>query len=251
MSPAEPAVDRRIVLCSDWHLPPQQTEQTAFFERFVDAVCRDAARLFVVGDLFRAWVGPKHAVRPGHAAVLDALRRLAGSGTAVTVLRGNRDFLLDRRALDPFELELGGDAWRGELGGKTAFLSHGDELCEDDRLHKFLRAVTGHPPVSSMAKRMPLCAADGVAGFYRWLSDRRRARRKTRRLQPSDRKLRAEFERGTDLIVIGHWHEAEMRRGALGLAGKTLVRLGECTESRASYAELVGGSVELKSFPGL
>jgi len=250
LSPAETDPDRPIILVSDWHLPPEHTAQAEFFVRFCQEVCQGARQVFVLGDLFQAWVGPKHAARPGHARVLETLERLAGSGTTVVLLRGNRDFLLDRKVTRRYGLELAGDAWCGELSGKRYRLSHGDEVCEDDRLHKFLRAVTGHPPLSTLAKLAPLSAGDAVARFYRRLSDRRRTRRKTRKLEPSADRLRAEFDAGPDVIVIGHWHEPRLQTDAFGLAGKTFVMLGECTEVQASYAEILGEAIRLKTFPG-
>ncbi|MFH1730916.1 MAG: hypothetical protein ABIF82_04595, partial [Planctomycetota bacterium] len=199
---------------------------------------------------FNAWVGPRHVAASGHAAALDALKRLADSGTNVILLRGNRDFLLDRRTVRPYGLELSPHGWRGETGGKTVILSHGDELTEDDRLHKFARTLTGNFPVSTFVKMMPLCASGMLAAGYRRLSAHRRSRRKQKKLRPDERLVRAEFDAGADIVVIGHWHEPGIETDAFGLTGKTFVMLGDCTEAAASYAELSGGTVNLQRFPG-
>ena len=116
---SEATADNRVIFVSDWHMPPERTAHTDFFIRFLDEVCTGAERLFVLGDLFNAWVGPRHTGMPGHAAALDALKRLANSGTNVVLLRGNRDFLLDRRTLRPYGLELSPRPWRGEAGGRA------------------------------------------------------------------------------------------------------------------------------------
>jgi len=246
---SEAAADSRVIFVSDWHMPPERTAHTDFFIRFLGEVCAGAERLFVLGDLFNAWVGPRHVVTSGHAAALDALERLADSGTNVVVLRGNRDFLLDRRTLRPYGLELSPHRWRGEAGGKRLVLTHGDELTEDDRLHKAARAVTGNFPVSTFVKLLPLCASGMLAAGYRWLSAHRRSRRKRKKLRPDERLVRAEFDAGAEIVVIGHWHEPGIETDAFGFDGKTFVMLGDCTEAAASYAELCGGAVELKQFP--
>lgn len=239
----------RIIFVSDWHLPAEQTVQTDFFVRFTREVCAGAARVFVLGDLFGAWVGPKHAVRPGHVAIFEALGELAASGTRVTIARGNRDFLLDRKTIARYGLELAPDVWRGDLPPGTTRLSHGDELTEDDRLHKTLRAVIGNFPVSTFVKMMPLGVSDALADAYRWLSARRRSRRKRKMLRPSAGAVRAEFESGIDLVVIGHWHEPAIETDAYSMPGKTFVMLGECTDVSASYAEISDGAIQLKRFP--
>ncbi len=240
----------RVIFVSDWHLPPEHTAKTDAFVRFVDEVCANAARVFVLGDLFNAWVGPRHVVMPGHAAALDALKRLAESGAKVVVLRGNRDFLLDQRTLRPYGLELSPGAWRGEAGGKNLMLSHGDELTENDRLHKFGRAVMGNFPVSTFVKLTPLCVSWMMAAWCRWVSMKRRTRRKRKKLQPAERRVRAEFEAGADIVVIGHWHEAKLKTDAFEQAGKTFVMLGECTESGGVYAELSDGTIKLVRITG-
>ncbi len=237
-----------MILVADWHLPAHRTAHTDFFLRFVNDVCRGAEHVFVLGDLFEAWVGPRHVARPGHRAALEALSQLAASGTKVTLLRGNRDFLLDRRTVRRFGLALAKDGWRGELMGRRVRLTHGDELTEGDGLHKALRAITGNFPVSTLVKAMPLAASDVLAGAYRWLSDRRHSLRARKLLRPAPQAVRDEFASGTELLVIAHWHEPGVHTNVFG--GKTLVMLGECTEREASYAEFTRGGVELKSFPG-
>ncbi len=249
MNPSEDTFSNRVVFVSDWHLPPEHTAQTDFFVRFAEEVCKGADRLFVLGDLFAAWVGPKHISRAGHAPVLEALRRLASSGPTVTVLWGNRDFLLDSKVTQQYGLELAGDVWRGRLGGKRARLSHGDELTEDDRLHKALRAAIGNFPISTLVKAMPTGISGVLAGAHRWLSSERRTRRKRKNLRPAESVMRADFESGTDLIVIAHWHEPSIQADAFGMPGKTLVRLGECTDTEAVYAEMTDETIQLKHFP--
>jgi|GEM_PF-2734954 len=239
----------RIIIVSDWHLPAERTAQTDFFARFTREVCAGAARVFVLGDLFGAWVGPKHATRPGHVAAFEALAELAASGTKVVIARGNRDFLLDRKTLARHGLELAPDVWRGDLPPGAARLSHGDELTENDRLHKTLRAVIGNFPISTFVKMMPLGVSDALADAYRWLSARRRSRRKRKMLRPSARAVRAEFESGSALVVIGHWHQPAIETDAYGMPGKTFVMLGECTDASAGYAEISGGAVRLREFP--
>jgi UDP-2,3-diacylglucosamine hydrolase len=240
----------RCIVFSDWHLPPDKTDKTDAFARFVDAVCSGARRVFILGDLFDAWVGPRHVRLPGHALALEALGRLTEAGIRVTVLRGNRDFLLDAATLRPYGLEFAGWTWRGELSGRPARLSHGDELTENDRLHKAAKAVCSHVPVAPLVKLAPLALSGRLAGAYRWISARRRTRRKRRQLEPSRDRMRALFEGGTDLLVLGHWHRAERVTDAAGLPGKLLVRLGECTESVASYACIEGDAFRLETFPG-
>lgn len=247
MSPAE--TNANAVFTADWHLPAEHTEHTEFFGRFLDEVCSNAPRLFILGDLFNAWVGPRDAARPGHKAVLEALARLADGGTRVTVLRGNRDFLLDRKIARSYRFKLGSNVWRGSLAGLAIRASHGDELSRNDRFHKTARYLCEHFPLSTLVKAAPLWLSDKLADGYRGAANLRHSRRKRTKVEPDTARLRAEFESGTDAVVIGHWHRPELQTDALGLTGKTLVRLGECTDRRASYARPSGNTFKLCTFP--
>ena len=67
-------------------------------ERFANwlRALEDVPRVVILGDLFDAWVGPSHLRLPAARAVCELLAELPRRGTALEVLHGNRDFLLDR-----------------------------------------------------------------------------------------------------------------------------------------------------------
>ena len=81
---------------SDLHLAPERPGTIALFLDFLNSRARQAARLFILGDLFDAWIGDDDDT-PTHRAVIDALRGLSDSGTACALMHGNRDFLIGRR----------------------------------------------------------------------------------------------------------------------------------------------------------
>src|SRR5690606_2348354 len=78
---------------SDLHLDPERPAITELFGRFVDGEARGADALYILGDLFEAWVGDDGPSQTGAfgAAKLCGLR---DSGVPVHFIRGNRDFLL-------------------------------------------------------------------------------------------------------------------------------------------------------------
>jgi UDP-2,3-diacylglucosamine hydrolase len=78
---------------ADLHLDPERPAITALFGRFIEEEAADADALYILGDLFEAWVGDDDPSDAG-AFVADKLRALAASGVPVHFIRGNRDFLL-------------------------------------------------------------------------------------------------------------------------------------------------------------
>lgn len=238
----------KAIFFADWHLIPEASPQTQFFCKFVDSVCADATRVFVLGDLFYAWVGPKHASRPGHLTALNKLAELA-KHCPVTIIKGNRDFLLDKPTLDKFGLELSGEAWQGQILGTDFYLTHGDRL-STDWLHKLVRGITGNFPTSTALKTMPVAVSDKCAATLRFLSKKRRGDEKApAKYQPAEPFVREIFKTA-DVLIIGHWHQTQFISEPYGLKGKTFVRLGECCFDTASYAVMDERGIRLEQFKG-
>jgi len=78
---------------SDLHLDPERPEVTRLFGDFIDGEARGADALYILGDLFEAWVGDDDPAEIG-AFVADRLRTLSDAGVPVFFQHGNRDFLV-------------------------------------------------------------------------------------------------------------------------------------------------------------
>jgi UDP-2,3-diacylglucosamine hydrolase len=103
-----------------------------------------ADQLYILGDLFEAWVGDDDD-EPAYQPVIAALRRLQAAGVPSFFMHGNRDFLIGSEfaaatgcgLLDEFEVI--------ELAGSRVLLTHGDLLCTDDHRYMALRQLVRSP----------------------------------------------------------------------------------------------------------
>src|SRR3546814_10926517 len=77
---------------SDLHLDPSRPEITRLFGDFLDGQARGAEALYILGDLFEAWVGDDDPSETG-AFVAERLKALSDSGVPVAFLHGTRYFL--------------------------------------------------------------------------------------------------------------------------------------------------------------
>lgn len=128
---------------ADLHLDPAEKRLTALALRFLKQA-RGRQHLYILGDLFEYWLGDE-ASMPMYRNVLDALQQLNASGCEITVMLGNRDFLLGNAfAARTGATVVAEDEWVIELGGTRVLLMHGDTLCSDDtdyqRFRRSLRA---------------------------------------------------------------------------------------------------------------
>ena len=221
----------RRLFVSDVHLTPRRPERTAQFLSLLARETPRADELYLLGDLFDFWVGPKHLEAPDYRDVLDALRRATRAGLRAWFLLGNRDFyMLGFEDATGVRVVPGRTEHEIASGGRRAHLCHGEYLEGRRgfwiRVQEFIRS----PRVERFYTRLPACLALGGAQFYRWVSERRflpRRRRPPRSVTLSEAILEERFRAGADVIVCGHVHRAARKTYLVDGREKLLLTLGD------------------------
>ena len=126
--------ERESQMVGDHRVPAVTTER---FLRFLDRIATDGNALYILGDLFDAWIGDD-AAQPAYGRIVDALNRLS---MPIYLLHGNRDFLLDQQFCRATSAQLLEDPTTIEVMGATVLISHGDLFCTDDVEYQQGRAV--------------------------------------------------------------------------------------------------------------
>ena len=133
-----------VLFISDLHLHAGEAETTGRFIEFIAGPARAARALYILGDLFEAWIGDDDD-DPRVAPIVDALHGLTAAGVPCALMHGNRDFLLGRQFCEMTGCRLLGDYERVALFGQHVLLTHGDLLCSDDTRYMTLRAELRSP----------------------------------------------------------------------------------------------------------
>jgi UDP-2,3-diacylglucosamine hydrolase len=142
---------------SDLHLDPERPAATELFGRFLKGEARDADALYILGDLFEAWVGDDDP-SPAGTFVATRLRALADSGVPVFFIRGNRDFLLGQEYAQRAGMAILPDPAVAMIEGEPTLILHGDLLCTDDTAYQQFRAQTRDPRWQCDFLAQPLAA---------------------------------------------------------------------------------------------
>ncbi len=142
---------------SDLHLDPERPDITALFGRFIDDEARHADALYILGDLFEAWVGDDDP-SPAGALVAEKLHALTASGVPVFFMRGNRDFLVGETYAQRCGMHLLDDPCVVTLYGIPTLISHGDLLCTDDLAYQQFRSQSRNPQWQAQFLSQPLQA---------------------------------------------------------------------------------------------
>ena len=143
---------------SDLHLA---AERPRIIEQFFDFLTRQAqgsAALYVLGDLFEYWAGDDDADDPLNRSVSSAFARLAGNGTALYFMHGNRDLLVGEAFARRSGAQLLQDPALIDLHGTRTLLMHGDTLCTDDVEYQKFRAYAHDPQNQARFLSQPIAA---------------------------------------------------------------------------------------------
>ena len=129
---------------SDLHLDAERPQVTELFGRFLREEARGADALYILGDLFEAWVGDDDPSETG-AFVARELKALSDGGVPVYFVRGNRDFLVGDDYARRAGMAILPDPTVVVLYGQPTLLMHGDTLCTDDLAYQQFRAQVRNP----------------------------------------------------------------------------------------------------------
>lgn len=159
---------------SDLHLDDARPRTTSLFLEFLRDQAAQAEALYILGDLFEAWVGDDEGSALADS-VRSALHELRQSGVPVFFLRGNRDFLIGMRFAEQTGVTLLPDPCVISLYDVPTLLMHGDLLCSEDLAYQAFRAQVRNPAWQENFLAQPLAARQAFAAQARAASQRHQA----------------------------------------------------------------------------
>ena len=213
---------------SDLHLDAERPAMTELFGRFLHDEARRSDALYILGDLFEAWVGDDDPSGTG-AVVAAGLRALSDAGTPVYFIHGNRDFLLGQAYARRAGMAILPDPSVVLLYGKPALLMHGDTLCTDDTAYQAFRAQTRNPQWQAQFLAQPLAARLAFAHAARAASEThqnglRAAGTMDSITDVAPAAVEAVLARfGIDTLILGHTHRPAVH--ALQAGGRACRRI--------------------------
>lgn len=205
----------------------------------------DVSQLFLVGDVFDAYIEYRRLVPKGVVRFQALLAEWVDRGVPVTYLVGNHD----PWHLDYFEQELGvrvvSDDLLEPLEDTLVYVTHGDGIPPSSPLYRRVKPWLRHPLCVRLYRT--LLPADAGLGLARWVNRRLHSdpHDPVKVCALRDRARRLLSERAADAVVMGHTHVPELRRWADG----TYVNLGSWYEQR-TFARLEGGDCHLFRWNG-
>lgn len=150
---------------SDLHLNEHEPHTFELFRYFLEVHAPEADALYILGDLFDAWIGDDD-LTAFHQTVMALIRKTAAR-IPVYFMAGNRDFLISHAFAKATGITLLQEPLCINLGGTNTLLLHGDSLCTHDKRYQRFRRWTHYPLVQALFLKLPL-------PFRRWIAKRLR-----------------------------------------------------------------------------
>jgi UDP-2,3-diacylglucosamine hydrolase len=215
---------------ADLHLDPRRPTVLDAFVRWLEGIVPDLGALYILGDLFEAWIGDD-ASDPVFDPLLDRLAGLARDHHPLYFMPGNRDFLvgdaLARRAgwtaLD--------EPARIQCYGTLVGLLHGDTFCTEDHAYQAFRAQVRNRAWQQQFLSRPPAERRAMAVAAREASQQHNAQAADFLMDVTPEAI-DEFMRRENLscLIHGHTHRPAIHHWILDNVPRTRIVLGDWYE---------------------
>jgi UDP-2,3-diacylglucosamine hydrolase len=161
--------DKKIYFISDFHLGAPDYASSLVREKkivqFLDEAKKDAAIIFIVGDLFDFWYEYRTVVPKGYVRILGKMAELTDSGIPIHFFVGNHDMWMKGYFEKELNIPVYFEPKEFEFNGKTFLIGHGDGLGPGDHGYKFIRKVFRNPFCQWLFGILPPSAGVGLANY--------------------------------------------------------------------------------------
>jgi UDP-2,3-diacylglucosamine hydrolase len=233
---------------SDLHLTEERPEANERFISFLEAKARAADALYILGDFFEYWIGDDDLAEPFNAVIAGLLKDLTGRGVQLSLMHGNRDFLIGERFCAATGAQLLDDPTLAEIGGLKTLLMHGDTLCTDDLEYQAWRRKARSPEFQAQFLAKSLAERRRAIVQMREKSKQVVQEKTAEIMDVNDDAVRQALRRhGVRRLIHGHTHRPG--RHALDVDGQRCERwVLPDWYGRGGYIEVAGAEPRLVRF---
>jgi UDP-2,3-diacylglucosamine hydrolase len=196
---------------SDLHLERIESSITNIFTEFLDDLNQNDS-LYILGDLFESWIGDDNVTELSQY-ISDRLLSLSERNISVAIMHGNRDFLIGEDFCKASSIELINDPRIIEIDTKRIMLTHGDELCTDDKEYQAFRSVVRNPLWQKDFLNFPISKREKIAGEAKDASKDSKENKAMEIMDVNtDAVLKTFNDHPIEIMVHGHTHRPNIHK---------------------------------------
>lgn len=215
---------------SDLHLSATKPHLSHLFLKFLKGDAKKADALYILGDLFEAWIGDDNP-DPHNSAIINALAEFSDNGIPVYFMHGNRDFLIGEQFAVESHCVLLPDPVVIDLYNTRVLLTHGDLLCTLDHQYQRFRKCVRHPMIKKLFLSFPLSWRQKISSFLRTKSARENIPPSRKWDVTSDAVYQMLREHKAVTLIHGHTHKQGIHDFILDNQSAKRIVLGDWGET--------------------
>ncbi len=206
---------RNIYFASDLHLGMQPKEDSLRRERlfveWLEEIRKDAAELWLLGDVFDYWFEYKKVVPRGFTRFLGTLALLSDEGVEIHLIPGNHDIWVFDYLPAEINLKVHRENIRRTWNKHHFLLGHGDGLYRGDHGYNMMQRIFKNRTIQWFYARIH---PNGSTAFAHWWSAKSRMKHGALgSFMGADREHQVQFAKRTlakhpeiEFFVFGHRH---------------------------------------------
>jgi UDP-2,3-diacylglucosamine hydrolase len=162
--------EKKIFFLSDFHLGIPDRESSLVRERriisFLESIRKEAAVIFIVGDMFDFWYEYRKVVPKGHVRLLGKLAELTDAGIVIHFFVGNHDMWMTDYFQKEMNIPVYFEPKTFQFGKTNFYIGHGDGLGPGDHGYKLLKRVFRNRFCRWLFGILPPYIGMGLANFF-------------------------------------------------------------------------------------
>jgi UDP-2,3-diacylglucosamine hydrolase len=161
---------KKVYFLSDFHLGvpnhASSLEREKRIVSFLEQSRKDAAIIFVVGDLFDFWFEYRSVVPKGYVRILGKLAELTDSGIPIHFFVGNHDMWMSGYFEKELNIPVFFENQTYVFNDKTFLIGHGDGLGPGDHGYKFIKKIFRNPICKFLFGLIPPYFGISIANYF-------------------------------------------------------------------------------------
>jgi len=231
---------------ADLHLSEQRPAITEQFINFLNKEARQARALYILGDLFEAWLGDD-CILPGYEEIIQSLKDLTDKQVPVYFIHGNRDFLISNRFSELTGCQLLDELTVITIDNQQYLIMHGDTLCTDDVKYQQFRSMVRNPEWQQQLLSKTPAERIALAKQYREISQTETAQKASDIMDVNQAEVEKVMRASkVTTLIHGHTHRPNIHKFELDGQQAQRIVLGDWYE-QGSVLRLKDHQFELET----
>ncbi len=237
-----------ILIISDLHLSGDRPGTTELFFRFLEEQLTVQSRLYILGDLFDAWIGDDDCTPPV-PDIKARIKQASAHGAEIFFMHGNRDFLVGQDFAAETGCTLLDDPAVIHLNGVATLLMHGDLLCSDDQEYQKARLFLRSPGFIKDMLSRSIDERRAIAADFRKRSGEINSLKAEYIMDVNQQTVETYMRRNqVTLLIHGHTHRPDTHQFTLDGRPAQRIVLPEWHEARGGYLKADNNGVSIHDY---